>query len=571
MMENPWSGPVGKRLNRMMEEEIPDNINIIVLTGGTNMGWWEDISLEGAESVRMDCNQAWKMKGAHDGQRGALVLLAADGLPGFEQQSMAEPATLKAFIDYGAANYPAEKNDLILIQHDGGPAIGWGKDDVFPRKDGKAMMSVDEVCGALKESAVERFDILCFYACLMGSVEDAVIFSPYAETLIASEENLPTAGIELNGMLRMLRADPRADSFAIGRRLVDDTIDTFDGRDLLKEHSGTLAAISTKNLVERLVPEMAALTEILYREAAEPKEYGEYAFYDELHSFARSINFGNSFRLGFQLYDMGNVVNALGIAETELDSASDIRELTNAYTDVAVRIMNILNDQDDSGDDVLYNRDTDSMHKAVSSFYTRDAEGKLAADDSGFLKTCGLSLFFDMEKTWYPFHYNAAVDGCVALGDLDEACVNCLKRYRDAVMLYALIQGSGRAVYELGGKEGLTVNDLMSAWEKLGIAVWDNAWTHGLFQDAGLKDIYEIVKASGFDVNPWLEKIAAQQAEEIMKAEEISVRRRESGKEQATAGSYRLVSGKLSARQLDGLYMRLKLKTDYPFNTRKSV
>ena len=154
MMEQPWSGPIGKRLNKMMEEEIPDNINVIVLTGGTNMGWLEDISLEGAESVRMDCNQVWKMKGAHDGQRGALVLLEADGLPGFEQQSMAEPATLKAFIDYGAANYPAEKYDLILIQHGGGPATGWGKDDVNPRKNGKAMMSVDEVCGALKESAV---------------------------------------------------------------------------------------------------------------------------------------------------------------------------------------------------------------------------------------------------------------------------------------------------------------------------------------------------------------------------------------------------------------------------------
>ena len=571
MMEQPWSGPVGKRLNKMMEEEIPDNINVIVLTGGTNMGWLEDISLEGAESVRMDCNQVWKMKGAHDGQRGALVLLEADGLPGFEQQSMAEPATLKAFIDYGAANYPAEKYDLILIQHGGGPATGWGKDDVFPRKDGKAMMSVAEVCGALKESTVERFDILCFYACLMGSVEDAVIFSPYAETLVASEENLPQDGIELNGMLEMLREDPRADSFAIGRRIVDDTIDTFNGDDLSMTRNATLSVINTRNVVEQLVPEMTALTEILYREATEPKENSEYTFYDELHSVAKSVELGTSFFYGYQMYDLGNFVTALGIAETELDSASDIRELTNAYTDVAVRIMSILNDRDGSGDDVLYSRDTDSMHKAAGTFYARDAEGKLATDETGFLKTHGLSVFFDRTQTWYPVTFSNAVDGCVALGDLDEACVNYLKRCRDTMMLYALIQGSGRAVYELGGKEGLTVNDLMSAWEKLGIAVWDNAYTNGLFPDSGLKDIYEIVKASGFDVDPWLEKIAAQQAPEVMKQDSIVIRRRESGKEPATAGSYRLVSGKLSARQLDGLYMRLKLKTDYPFNIMKSV
>ena len=43
-MEESEGGPVGKRLNKMMEEEIPDNLNIIVLTGGTDMGWLEELS-----------------------------------------------------------------------------------------------------------------------------------------------------------------------------------------------------------------------------------------------------------------------------------------------------------------------------------------------------------------------------------------------------------------------------------------------------------------------------------------------------------------------------------------------
>ncbi len=261
------------------------------------------------------------------------MLLEENGLPGFEQRSMSDPETLKAFIDYGAANYPAEKYDLILIQHGGGPACGWGMDDVFLREDGKRVMSVSEICGVLKESAVSHFDILCFYACLMGSVEDAVMFSPYADTLILSEENLPVAGIEFNGMLEMLREDPRTDSFALGRRIVDDTIDAYNGSDLSLTRNATLSAISTRNLVERLVPEMNALTEILYHEATEARENGEYAFYDELHSVSASVEFGTSNNPGYQLFDLGNVVTALGIAETEFDSASDIPELTNAYTD----------------------------------------------------------------------------------------------------------------------------------------------------------------------------------------------------------------------------------------------
>ena len=567
-MDNPYDGPIADRLMKMMDAEIPDSVNIIVITGGNSMGWKPELPLEGTDSIRTDCNQVWRMKGAHDGQRGALELLEKDGLPGAEKASMSHPDTLKAFIDYGAANWPAEKYDLILIQHGGGPN-GWGKDDVFPREDGKAIMSMDEICGALKESAVDRFDILCFYACLMGTVENAVMLSPYADTLVASEENLYVTGIEFNGMLEMLREDPRTDSFLLGRRMVDDTVGGYySGSDLTTNMNATLSAVSTKNLAERLVPELNCLADILFREAAEPNENGEYAFYDELHSIAKSMEFGTTFLYGYQLYDLGVFVNALGIAESEFDSASDVRELANAYTDVAVRIMNILDDRDGSGDDVLYSRDTDSMHKAIGTFYTRDAEGKLVTDENGLLKTHGLSVFFDRLQTWYPFTFSNTVDGCAALGDLDEASLTYLKRYRDAVMLYALIQGSGRAVYELGGKPDLTVTDILSVWEKLGIAVWDNAYAGGLFPDVGLKDIYEIVKASGFDVDPWLEKIAAQQAQEIMRAEDVTVRLRESPEARETAGSCRLVSEKIAGRQLDGLYLRVKLKADYPFASR---
>ena len=206
-LENP-SARVSDRLMKTMNEEIPDSVNIIVLTGGVKGGWNPDLPLEGAESVRTDCNQVWKMKGAHDGQQGALVLLEENGLPGAEKSSLSHPDALKAFIDYGAANFPAEKYDLILMNHGAGPALGWGMDEVYPREDGELVMSLPDTCRALKNSSVERFDFICFYACLMGSVEDAVMLSPYADTLIFSEENLPGHGFEFNGMLEMLREDP---------------------------------------------------------------------------------------------------------------------------------------------------------------------------------------------------------------------------------------------------------------------------------------------------------------------------------------------------------------------------
>ena len=84
-LENPQSGTVSKRLMDMMDMEIPDSVNMIVLTGGVESGWYPELPLEGTDAVRTDCNQVWKLKGAHDGQRGALVLLEENGLPGAEK------------------------------------------------------------------------------------------------------------------------------------------------------------------------------------------------------------------------------------------------------------------------------------------------------------------------------------------------------------------------------------------------------------------------------------------------------------------------------------------------------
>ena len=106
-MESPSMGLVTKGLNRMMQNEIPGEVNVIVLTGGA-MFWNESLRLDDEEKINPDCNQVWKMEGVHDGSDGVLKPVAPEGIKGAERLPINDPAMLRAFLDYGYENYPAD-------------------------------------------------------------------------------------------------------------------------------------------------------------------------------------------------------------------------------------------------------------------------------------------------------------------------------------------------------------------------------------------------------------------------------------------------------------------------------
>jgi len=120
---------------------------------------------------------------------------------------MSNPATLKAFINYGAANFPADKYDLILWDHGGGPKGGFGVDEHRDDSDdwlAPETMSFASIVDALSDNAVTdansdgtldgKFDFINFDACLMNSVELALAMADYTDYYIASAETEPGYG-----------------------------------------------------------------------------------------------------------------------------------------------------------------------------------------------------------------------------------------------------------------------------------------------------------------------------------------------------------------------------------------
>ncbi len=189
----------------MISKTVPDdNVNVLIQTGGTKAWLAEErVGIDIAE----DKIQRWSY-----GSNGFTLVDEQ------ENASMAKYTTLSDFIRWGAENYPAEKNLLLLWDHGGGSASGLIVDELHDQ----AIMSVEGMERALKNGGV-HFDLIMTDTCLMASIETAQAVAPYADYLLASEEILPGLGSNYEEWLQDLYDEPECGPKRLGKNIVDAT------------------------------------------------------------------------------------------------------------------------------------------------------------------------------------------------------------------------------------------------------------------------------------------------------------------------------------------------------------
>ena len=181
-------------------------------------------------------NQVWearRLDAAED--PGKMVLVDGDGLGSggeaasarSEKELMSDPEVLKSFINFCVQYAPAEKYDLILWDHGGGPTFGFGMDEHEPVKsilESRSTMSFTQIADALSDNDVTKdggkFDMVDFDACLMSSVELDLVLADYTDYYIASPETEPGYGQYYTGWLDMLGAAENhdVDTFTLGKK-----------------------------------------------------------------------------------------------------------------------------------------------------------------------------------------------------------------------------------------------------------------------------------------------------------------------------------------------------------------
>ena len=191
-------------LGEMVKATISDKVNVIVETGGCK-AWKNNV-------VSSSVNQIYQV------QTGGLKRLESN----YGTAYMTDPDNLTSFIQYCTKNFPADRNILIFWDHGGGSLSGYGYDEKQSSgfMTSSDTMTLPEIDAALKKAGC-TFDWIGFDACLMATLETAMVCNSYADYMIASEESEPGTGWYYTDWLTSLSKNTSASTESIGKIIVD--------------------------------------------------------------------------------------------------------------------------------------------------------------------------------------------------------------------------------------------------------------------------------------------------------------------------------------------------------------
>ena len=272
-------------LQEMMAATLSGKVNILVYTGGCKQ-WKNTI-------VSNSVNEIYKI------ENGGVRRLAQDK----SAPAMTDPATLTGFIRYCVQNYPANRNMLIFWDHGGGSLSGYGYDEKNSRAGSMTLSGINQ---ALSDAGV-TFDFIGFDACLMATLENALMLTDYADYLIASEETEPGVGWYYTNWLTKLSQNTSMSTLEIGKNIVDDFVSVCDQK--CRGQDTTLSVVDLAEL-EATVPEKFKDFAVDTSEMLQGNEYKEV-------SSARSSTreFASSSKI--DQVDLVHLASNLGTAESK--------------------------------------------------------------------------------------------------------------------------------------------------------------------------------------------------------------------------------------------------------------
>ena len=185
-------------LSEMMEVQLPENVNVVIQTGGASA--WQNDKMDPTKLQR------W--------------LYNSEGFKLLEEQetaNMGDAQTLCDFLSFANSNYPADKVAVTFWNHGGGSVSGAAFDELHDLDSldlTEMYQAFNTVWPANKENPA--LELIGFDTCLMATVDVAAVFQNFSKYLVASEEVEPGNGWLYSGWMGSLAANPDMDGKDLG-------------------------------------------------------------------------------------------------------------------------------------------------------------------------------------------------------------------------------------------------------------------------------------------------------------------------------------------------------------------
>ncbi len=194
-------GFAAKNFKQMLSVELPENIRIVVQTGGAKRWQLPFINPNRTQRFLLDS------EGMHE----------VYSVPALQ---MADPDTLAEFLSWSIEKYPADHSVVVFWDH-GGSHTGYGVDELFERT-----LTIRDLHDAFEKAVGSNpekpyFEAIGFDACLMANTDVAHELYGYAKYLFASEEVEPGAGWSYDLWLQELIDDPEMNGAQLGAAITD--------------------------------------------------------------------------------------------------------------------------------------------------------------------------------------------------------------------------------------------------------------------------------------------------------------------------------------------------------------
>lgn len=183
-------------LDALTKPDYPENINVVVETGGSES--WKSKDVDSDKINRFEAT------------KGKLKKIQT-----LDDADMSRGLTLSEFIVWAAKTYPSDHKTLI-IQGQGGEAYRGAYD---ARHDHNSL-DIDNIAWALGKSG-QNFDMIGFDNSTMSSLECAAAVAPYSGYMTASEETESSNGWDYESFINAMINNPTLATDDIGKNICD--------------------------------------------------------------------------------------------------------------------------------------------------------------------------------------------------------------------------------------------------------------------------------------------------------------------------------------------------------------